>query len=466
MRAPLALLLLAACDDASFIVRVHRDTTGDIVSVVSCPGCAAVNPFEAAPDAFDRNVGFFVHTVPETLNLQWKAGHRCDQFGVHYAGTPFTFDLWLGTSAPEISGCPSCSVSTPCDAAGGGGAGGGSAAGGGTGTGGGTSAGGGTSMGGGATGPLQWHSMQLPPATHLVSAVQAYAPDDVWAAAGESIGSAVFYLADAGTWIAAVETSGSDGLTDLAVTQSPPLIAAVELFQAWECDRGASGCRAASDWQTVPVDSPGMNNLNKLCTDGTHLYATGTSSAVGALFIRGSGSYHVLATAPGLGQLQGCTVLPDGSIAAGASGHLAWYRADAGMTVVDVVAPGFNGTLEQWVAAQTAGGRTFFAGDGHAIVEWLGDGGFALGFNPGPPSATLRALAGIAPEDLIAAGDDSASNSTVTFDGTTWSGGDSLYPLLNVYGMTAVDDRTYYAGGQLRSSSGGIIGGMILRGTR
>jgi hypothetical protein len=307
--------------------------------------------------------------------------------------------------------------------------------------------------------------MTLPAGVHGVVAVQAFSADEVWAAATESNGNAVLYLSDAGTWTPALETSSSDGFTDLAIISSPARIAAVELGKVYECDRSTVSCRSASDWQAFPIDDFSHNNLNKLCTDGVRFYATGDAPGAGALFTNNGSVYQLTATAPSTGRLNGCTVIADGSVLSVGFGNLAWYVPGSGITVIEIDTTGFLGRSVVWDAAHTAGGRTFFGGDDRTLVELLPDAGFSLGLNPGP-SARLRAIAGVNPNDLIAAGDDITPYGAVLFDGTTWSSGPSLFPKLNVFGMSALDDRTFFAGGQLLSSGGGVIGGMILRGTR
>jgi hypothetical protein len=455
-RFRLALFVLAACDDPSFSVHLHRADAGDAVRVRGCEGCTELDPYVAAPTALDRTIGFFVRTAPQTLMMQWRDGARCDEFGVSYSGNPFSFDVAVSSNTPAtVSGCASCTAVMPCTSASGGGAAGGGTGGGGTGGSGGT---------GGNPATIQWEPSSLPTSIRSVIAVQAFSSSELWIAADTTDGGAVLYLDDGGSWVSALATVNTPSFTDLGIIESPARIAVAEPSFVHECDRSSKSCRSASDWQAVPTDDP-QSFVNRLCTDGARFYATGSAQGDGALFTSKAGFYQRLIQFTG-GPLEGCTVTANGSVfSAGTLGELYWYSPQGGSGETRVQAPGFTPFDTSWIAAHTASGRSFFAGNDRTIVELLPDAGFSVGMPPTAP-APLRAIAGLTPEALIAAGDDFPPNGAVQCNGTTWAPEPSLRPHFDVYAMVALDAHTYLAGGQLRSDDGGVAGGMLLRGTR
>lgn len=508
MRRVLAVVLvISACDEASFIVRVSRPRAGDEVSLRVCESCEAVRPFAEAPAALERSVGVFVKTAPQTLRLEWTIASRCDAFSFPFDGARSTFDVSLDPSRPpEVRGCASCGGPAPCTSSGGGAGGGtagggagGGAAGGGTGggaagggTGGGAAGGaaggsaggtaggsagasGGGSAGGSAGGsitsdggPLTWTTMTTPTTVRLVAAVRAFSPTDAWAAARDNTNppNVILHCDGGASWSPVVGNGDSESFDDLELTRTPRRIAALQASQVLECDLTASSCFSPASWQTFPVASPGGDRLSRLCTDGARLFASGNNGALeGTLYVRAGGTYAAVASAPGTGTLFDCAVLADGTVVAGGFGRLARFFPDGGADALVVSGPGFNGSTTNWAAVRTAGGRTFLAGDGRKIAEYLPDAGFALRFDQSP-LPKLRVIGGDQLEELLAMGDDSTTFTTLRFDGGSWSGAPAVAPFFNVYDLTAADPNTWFAGGQQLNSSGGIVGGLIVRGRR
>ncbi len=514
-RAALIVFVLCACDDPSLLVRVHRPASADDVRVKSCAGCAAVDPFAEAPSALERTIGFFVRTVPQTLTLEWSIESRCDAFTVPYSGSRLSFDVALNPAQPaRLDGCPTCGAVAPCAAAAGGSAGGsaggatagGSTAGGGSaggstaggasagggaagggaagggiaggGTAGGGAAGGGAAGGataGGATaggtvftgdgGPLQWTTMTLSATPRIVMAARAFSLTEAYAAGNGDMTSSVVYAFDGGSWSRAFVSPSSDPFTDLEIATAPARVAAAQDTQVVECDRSA-GCASAASWQTYALADPG-DHLNKLCTDGARFFATGTTVNVkGGLYVRTGSSYARIAEFTGTSPMQDCAVLPDGTVLAAGFGAVARLQTDGGTSTLTVMAPGFNGSSTTWNAIQHVGGRTFVAGDSRKLVELLPDAGFTLWVDPGLSQPKFRAMGGRFLAELYAAGDDGTMFPTARFDGATWNSGPPLAPFLDVYDVWALDSNNWLGAGQLRNSSGGIIGGLIVRGRR
>jgi hypothetical protein len=322
-------------------------------------------------------------------------------------------------------------------------------------------------MGGGGPAPIQWASVPLPSNIRNVIAVAAFSSTDLWIAADVTDGGpgAVLYLNNLGQWGQVLQTSGAGSFSDLAIIASPARIAVAEPTFVYECDHSMQDCKSPSQWVAFPTDSA-QSFVNKLCTDGARFYATGSAEGSGALFANMFSTY-VLLTNFGGSPLEACTVIATGwVVSASTFGELFWYSPDGGGDWdTRVQGPGFDASSTNWIAAHTASGRSFFAGNDRTIVELLPDAGFALGM-PASSPAPLRAIAGVSPDALIAAGDDLPPNGSALCDGTTWTQAPSLSPHFDVYGMTALDSHTYYAGGQLRGDDGGVTGGLLLKGTR
>jgi hypothetical protein len=235
-----------------------------------------------------------------------------------------------------------------------------------------------------------------------------------------------------------------------------------------ECDRNASDCFNATDWQSFPPANPGGDLFNQVCTDGSRFYVTGMNSLTQATLYARRGSVYtsVASYSTNAGMLQGCWVLTDGTVVATGNGSITRYFADGGSDELPVAAPGFNGTFSRWRAVEQVGGRIFIAGDSRQIVELLPDAGFLLHMHPVGTQPKLTTLAGVFVDEVYAAGDDSASSPLSRFNGMGWSNAPGILPLLDVSDLFALDANTWYAAGTLRNSSGGIVGGRIMFGLR
>ncbi len=502
MRRVLAVaLVFCACDEASLIVHVSRPRAGDDVTLKACETCATVRPFADAPGALERSVGVFVKSA-QSLRMEWTIASRCDAFVVPYDGARSTFDVSLDPSRPpHVTGCSSCGTPAPCASSGGGAgggaggglgggtaggstgggmaggsAGGGSAGGsGGGGTAGGSGGAGGTGGSGGGTvvatsdgGALTWTPTATPAGVRLVAAVRAFSPNDAWAAARSNTNPVnVILHSDGGAaWAPVVGDGTSESFDDLELTRAPRRIAVLQASQVYECDLGSSNCFTAASWQAFPVANPGGDRLTRLCTDGARFFASGNNAALdGTLYARTGSTWTAVASAPGTGTLFDCAVLADGTVVAGGFGRLARFFPDGGADALVVSGPGFNGSITNWAAVHTAGGRTFIAGDGRRIAEYLPDAGFALRYDQ-TPSPKLRTIGGDDLGELYAMGDDAMAFATLRFDGGSWGALPAVAPFFNVYDVTAADPNTWLAAGQQLNSSGGIVGGLIVRGRR
>jgi hypothetical protein len=309
---------------------------------------------------------------------------------------------------------------------------------------------------------VHWTQQTLPSNITDVAAVHAFSPDEAWAAVTEGTGNnAVLYLTDGGIWVPALETASPDPFTDLSIIASPARIAVVEAGKVYECDRSTVSCRSTSDWQVVPIDDFTLNNLHRLCNDGTRFYATGDTSGGGALFTHTGGVYQLIGSSPHDGLLGRCAVIADGSVLAPGWYDIAWYTPGIGITQIPIVTP-----YEIWATVHAAGGRIFVGGEDRTLIEMFPDGGYTVGLNPGGPAGTIRAIAGVDPTALIAAGDDNNPYGTALFDGSTWSSGPSILPGLAVRGISALDAHTFFCGGQTSTANLSVYTGHILRGTR
>jgi hypothetical protein len=441
---------LVACDDPSFVVRVHRSAATDQVALRACDaGCMSVDPFGGAPDALTRSIGFFVHTTPETLRLEWSvqsAGvSRCDAFTVDYAGTPLSFDVALAPDAPpSVSGCAVCGAPQPCRADAGDDAG--------------MDAGSDAGVDAGA-GPVVWERLDIPFITKSISVVRAFSASSIWAASTDNVNYGVVTF-DGGSWTGVVLGADYVPPTDLEIIRSPLRIAVSRDSEIIECDLFASTCLDGAAWTHNFIPN---TEVRGLCSDGPNFYAVGNDkTSFGGVMIAEIGSNFAVLPFPSTTILNDCEVMADGTLVATTYGKVGRYFSDGGSDTLPVPGP----SSFEWYGIATVGGRTFLAGDEQQVVEWLPDGGFAQCFGPtGPGDLRLVAIGGFSASELFGGGDETGPNDAVHFDGTSWSSSPSLYPGMTVTSITAIDANTWFAGGQAPAIDGGVTG-VLLAGHR
>jgi hypothetical protein len=470
----LPVLALVACDEPSFTVRVQRPAVADKVEVRACEaGCKPVDPFAGAPDAVTRIIGFFVHTTPATLLLEWSvqsAGvSRCDAFTVQYAGAHLSFDVAVAPDAPpSISGCAVCGAPQPCSSnaggdggvGAGGGAGGGAAGGAGGGAAGGAGGGAGGGVGGGAgggagvdAGNLVWELVNVPNIS-TIGGVRAFSASDIWISA--FVGGQQQTLAyTGGSWRSAMVGSNTTVHPDLEIMASSSRLAIAHGTEIVECDLSAADCMATGTWVHAGTS---VTQVNGLCTDGQRFYAVGYDPAVssGVLLAEQSpGTFVEVASFSSPNVLNDCGVLADGTVIALGVGFVGRYFTDGGSDTFQ-----FLGGTDSWNAVVTAGGRTFVAGAAQQVVE-IFPGGFAKRFAPPGTGPKLLAIGGVSGSEVVAAGIESGPNDAVHFDGTLWSTAPSLYPSMTVHSITAVDANTWFAAGDAPDIDGGVRGVLL-----
>jgi hypothetical protein len=351
--------------------------------------------------------------------------------------------------------------------------GGGGATGGGSGaTGGGSSAtGGGTAAGGGGGfvdmgdgGPFHWGTLIADPMNTTIPilyAVRSFSFGDTWIVGRDSIYGAVVFYMDGGELAGLYAPNDGDDLPDIEMIRSPPRLAVAHGDRIIDCDRADGGCFNPNRWQPRVVGLPGDQVLG-VCTDGHQFFGAGRSMSSDAVLFGTSR----LATFTAQGDLYDCYVQPDGVVLGAGDGKLARYFPDGGSDLLPVQAPGFDGTPIRWLAIHGVADHIFLAGDAKAIVELMPDGGFEKRYEPSGTVGNFRAMAGLFPNELFAAGDVQDDDHAARFDGNTWSITNSFAPLVNVYGMHAVNANAYFAVGQELNSMGGIVGGQIIYGWR
>jgi hypothetical protein len=300
--------------------------------------------------------------------------------------------------------------------------------------------------------------------TRLFTAVTSFGPNDVWFAATVTNGydNMVFHYDGSPTLQPAMASTGVEVFSDLEIMRNPNRLAVVKFTQLFDCDHDDGGCTLGQQWHVHTVGGTG-DTANGLCTDGRRFIVAGTHApSIGALFADSA----PLATFPQTATLNDCVVLADGTIVAAATGQLAYVFSDGGSQLVPVTPDNLSfADSVVYNAIFLVQGRLFIAGDNQIIVEALGDGGFTLDREVGTAGA-FYALGGLYDRELFAVGESSTVvDPAAMYDGVSWSG-TTLLPLINLRAIHAVSVNEYFAVGQDVYSSGAVIVGQILHGTR